>query len=177
MSWKRKYLTLRVDDDEGVGKAAISSEFIPLRTSSALRSFQAVGIQEGPRLSFGVSTRLQRVCPNETLEFNDGKNIWQIPPSVRATSPFLIHRPNTKKVSCSPPLDPSRHDMRLHASGPLHLPLPIRIHSRAQAQGPPPGSVPVLLLKRPTSMSRYQPRVRGALPLPGGPVSQVRGAR
>jgi cytochrome P450 len=35
--------------------------------------FQTAVIQEGLRLSFGVSTRLQRVASTEVLTFNDGK--------------------------------------------------------------------------------------------------------
>lgn len=45
-------------------------------------SAQTAVIQEGLRLAFGVSTRLQRVCPDETLTFDDGKTQWSIPPGV-----------------------------------------------------------------------------------------------
>jgi cytochrome P450 len=61
--------------------------------SPVLISFQTAVIQEGLRLSFGVTTRLQRVCLNETLEFNDGKKIWRIPPSVSAIFVSPIHPP------------------------------------------------------------------------------------
>ncbi|KAJ5046317.1 uncharacterized protein L3040_003564 [Drepanopeziza brunnea f. sp. 'multigermtubi'] len=36
-------------------------------------------IQEAIRLSYGVSTRLQRIAPDETLVFNDGQKDWYIP--------------------------------------------------------------------------------------------------
>jgi cytochrome P450 len=50
-------------------------------------------IQEGLRLSYGTSTRLQRSCPNETLTFNDGKKDWAIPPRtpVSMTSVLIHH--------------------------------------------------------------------------------------
>jgi len=45
------------------------------------------------RLSYGVSTRLQRIAPDETLIFNDGKKYWFIPPGtpVGMTSVFIHH--------------------------------------------------------------------------------------
>lgn len=36
-------------------------------------------VQEGLRLSCGVSSRLQRICPDEDLVFNDGGKDWHIP--------------------------------------------------------------------------------------------------
>lgn len=36
-------------------------------------------VQEGLRLSCGVSSRLQRICPDEDLVFPDGKRNWTIP--------------------------------------------------------------------------------------------------
>lgn len=49
-------------------------------------------IQECLRLSYGASTRLQRIAPDETLSFNDGKKEWLIPPGtpVGMTS-FIVH--------------------------------------------------------------------------------------
>lgn len=40
-------------------------------------------IQEGLRLSYGVSTRLARISPEKVMIFNDGKRDWHIPPGVR----------------------------------------------------------------------------------------------
>jgi hypothetical protein len=40
-------------------------------------------IQEGLRLSYGVSTRLARISPENVMIFNDGKKDWHIPPGVR----------------------------------------------------------------------------------------------
>lgn len=50
-------------------------------------------IQESIRLSYGVSTRLQRIAPDETLIFNDGKKDWCIPPGtpVGMTSVLIHH--------------------------------------------------------------------------------------
>lgn len=39
-------------------------------------------IQEGLRLSYGLSTRLPRVSPVDVMVFNDGKRNWHIPPGV-----------------------------------------------------------------------------------------------
>ncbi|KAF8250242.1 cytochrome P450 [Wilcoxina mikolae CBS 423.85] len=39
-------------------------------------------VQEGVRLSHAVTDRLQRICPDETLVFNDGKKDWHIPPGT-----------------------------------------------------------------------------------------------
>ncbi len=60
-------------------------------------------IQESIRLSYGVSTRLQRLAPDETLVFNDGKRDWHIPPGTPVgMSSALIHHdesvfPDSKK--------------------------------------------------------------------------------
>jgi cytochrome P450 len=50
-------------------------------------------IQEALRLSYGVSSRLQRVSPNEVMVFNDGEKNWEIPPGtpVGMTS-TLVHQ-------------------------------------------------------------------------------------
>lgn len=49
-------------------------------------------VQESIRLSYGVCSRLQRIAPDETLLFNDGKRDWHIPPGtpVGMTS-LLVH--------------------------------------------------------------------------------------
>lgn len=49
-------------------------------------------IQESLRLSYGASTRLPRIAPDETLVFNDGKKDWLIPPGtpVGMTS-YIVH--------------------------------------------------------------------------------------
>lgn len=39
-------------------------------------------IQEGLRLSYGVSHRLPRIAPSETLRFVSGDTTWEIPPGV-----------------------------------------------------------------------------------------------
>jgi cytochrome P450 len=51
--------------------------------------------QESLRLSYGVSCRLQRICPDEVLMFNDGKRDWAIPPGtpVSMTSVLIHHNP------------------------------------------------------------------------------------
>ncbi|KAG4418059.1 hypothetical protein IFR04_008796 [Cadophora malorum] len=53
-------------------------------------------VQECIRLSYGVCTRLQRIAPDETLVFNDGKKDWFIPPGtpVGMTS-VLVHHDET----------------------------------------------------------------------------------
>ncbi|KAF4630224.1 hypothetical protein G7Y89_g7918 [Cudoniella acicularis] len=45
-------------------------------------------IQEGLRLSYGVSTRLPRVSPVDVMVFNDGKKDWHIPAGMTS---YLIH--------------------------------------------------------------------------------------
>jgi cytochrome P450 len=48
-------------------------------------------IQEGLRLSYGVSGRLQRISPENPLVFNDGKKDWVIPARVRSHQlPFFF---------------------------------------------------------------------------------------
>ncbi|KAL2060745.1 hypothetical protein VTL71DRAFT_9387, partial [Oculimacula yallundae] len=60
-------------------------------------------VQECIRLSYGVCTRLQRIAPDETLTFNDGKQDWYIPPGtpVGMTSVLVHHDesvfPDSKK--------------------------------------------------------------------------------
>jgi Cytochrome P450 len=48
-------------------------------------------IQEGLRLSYGLSTRLARVSPDEVLVFKDGVKEWEIPPGVSSTHPISVH--------------------------------------------------------------------------------------
>jgi cytochrome P450 len=49
-------------------------------------------VQEGLRLSCGVSSRLQRICPDEDLVFNDGMKDWIIPRGTPASmTGTLIH--------------------------------------------------------------------------------------
>jgi cytochrome P450 len=50
-------------------------------------------VQEAIRLSYGVTTRLPRIAPDETLVFNDGKKDWYIPPgtAVSMTSVQIHH--------------------------------------------------------------------------------------
>jgi len=44
--------------------------------------FLTACIQEGLRLSYGLSTRLARVSPDNVMIFNDGEKDWHIPPGV-----------------------------------------------------------------------------------------------
>lgn len=45
-------------------------------------------IQEGLRLGYGVATRLQRVAPNEALQYKD----WVIPPGTSTgMTAVLVH--------------------------------------------------------------------------------------
>lgn len=55
-----------------------SGAYVPLATLEQLPYLTAC-VQEGLRLSCGVSSRLQRVCPDEQLVFKDGKKEWIIP--------------------------------------------------------------------------------------------------
>lgn len=50
-------------------------------------------VQECIRLSYGVSSRLQRIAPDETLIFNDGTKDWSIPPGtpISMTSVLVHH--------------------------------------------------------------------------------------
>jgi len=47
-------------------------------------------IQEGLRLSYGVSTRLQRISPEKVMTFNDGEQDWHIPPGVSSQQWMLF---------------------------------------------------------------------------------------
>ncbi|ERF76666.1 hypothetical protein EPUS_09342 [Endocarpon pusillum Z07020] len=50
-------------------------------------------VQEGVRLSHAISHRLHRICPDETLVFNDGHREWRIPPGtpLSMTSNLVHH--------------------------------------------------------------------------------------
>jgi len=78
----------------------------PLPTLEALPYLTAV-VKEGLRLSYGVSTRLQRIDPNNSIVFTDrdtGK-CWNIPPGTPvASTSVLIHNdesiyPESKRFS------------------------------------------------------------------------------
>jgi hypothetical protein len=56
-------------------------EVIPLAALEQLPYLTAC-IQEGLRLSYGVSSRLQRISPDKVMLFNDGKKNWEIPAGV-----------------------------------------------------------------------------------------------
>ena len=60
----------------------IRKETAVLKRLTCAPLLQTSVIQEGLRLAFGVSTRLQRVCPDEVLQFDDGKTQWKIPAGV-----------------------------------------------------------------------------------------------
>lgn len=70
------------------------SQKVPLAVLEQL-PFLTACIQESLRLSYGVSCRLQRICPNESLLFNDGKMDWHIPAGtpVSMTSVLMHHNP------------------------------------------------------------------------------------
>lgn len=70
------------------------SQQVPLAVLEQLPYLTAC-IQESLRLSYGVSCRLQRICPDEVLIFNDGKVDWTIPPGtpVSMTSVLIHHNP------------------------------------------------------------------------------------
>jgi len=53
-------------------------------------------IQEGLRLSYGVSTRLARISPDSVMIFNDGKKDWHIPPGTPTSmTSYLMHHNQT----------------------------------------------------------------------------------
>jgi cytochrome P450 len=83
--------TLRRLKDELRTEIPQISQRVPLSVLEQLPYLTAC-IQESLRLSYGVSCRLQRICPDEVLIFNDGKVDWPIPPGtpVSMTS-LLIH--------------------------------------------------------------------------------------
>lgn len=49
-------------------------------------------VQESIRLSYGVSTRIQRIAPDETMVFKDSKKDWYIPPGTPVgMTAVLVH--------------------------------------------------------------------------------------
>jgi cytochrome P450 len=73
---------------------AMKSSAEPISLASLERLPYLTGcVQESIRLSYGVSTRLQRIAPDETLVFNDGKKDFYIPPGtpVGMTSVLIHH--------------------------------------------------------------------------------------
>jgi cytochrome P450 len=60
-----------------------------LTTSTELEQlpYLTAVLQEGLRLAYGVSHRLPRIAPTETLSFTDGGKTWLIPPGVGVPSP------------------------------------------------------------------------------------------
>lgn len=71
-----------------------------LRKSNATTSteleqlpYMTAVVQEGLRLAYGVSHRLPRIAPNETLTLTDGKKTWLIPPGVGHLSLFSFWIP------------------------------------------------------------------------------------
>jgi cytochrome P450 len=68
-----------------------ANAYVPLSTLEQLPYLTAC-VQEGLRLSCGVSSRLQRVCPDEDLIFRDGKKRWVIPRNTPvAMTSLLLH--------------------------------------------------------------------------------------
>jgi cytochrome P450 len=89
---KAELATAMESSTEPIGLAAL--EQLPYLTGC---------VQESIRLSYGVSTRLQRIAPDETLVFSDGKKDWYIPPGtpVGMTCALVHHDesvfPNSKQ--------------------------------------------------------------------------------
>jgi cytochrome P450 len=71
-------------------------KYLPLSALEQL-PYLTTCIQEGLRLSCSVSSRLQRICPDEDLIFNDGKKQWSIPRGtlVGMTSTIVHYDPST----------------------------------------------------------------------------------
>jgi len=84
--------TLRRLKYELQGAIPDASQYTPLPVLEQL-PFLTACVQECLRLSYGVSCRLQRICPGEVLVFNDGKVDWPIPAGtpISMTS-VLIHQ-------------------------------------------------------------------------------------
>ena len=78
-----------------------SSSMPPLQVLEQL-PYMTACIKEALRLSYGVSSRIERIAPSETLIFNDGKRVWKIPPGtpIGMTSTLMHHNesifPNSK---------------------------------------------------------------------------------
>lgn len=84
--------TLRKLKDEL--RTVLQGPFSPITLSTLEKLPYLTGcVQECTRLSYGVSTRLQRIAPDETLTFDDGKKDWLIPAGtpVGMTSFFVHH--------------------------------------------------------------------------------------
>jgi hypothetical protein len=98
-------------------------------------------VQEGLRLGLGVSHRLPRIAPDETLTLVDGEKTWLIPPGVGRLLAF-----NSSAVLTSFVTDPSLHVRRSSASKPQNLPLSTRISARTLDQQSLFTSLPCLVL-------------------------------
>jgi cytochrome P450 len=61
------------------------NQLVRLETLESLPYLKAC-IQEGLRLGYGNSSRLQRSCPDKDIVFNDGEKDWYIPPGVSLLS-------------------------------------------------------------------------------------------
>lgn len=69
---------LRQELEEAIPDISVQA---PLLTLEKLPYLSAC-IQEGLRLSYGVSMRLHRICPNKVMLFSDGTKTWEIPPGA-----------------------------------------------------------------------------------------------
>ncbi|KAJ9660877.1 hypothetical protein H2201_006769 [Coniosporium apollinis] len=67
----------------------IAEESVPWKRLEKLPYLTAV-IQEGLRLSFGVTSRLVRTCPEETVRYESKGKLWEIPPGtpISTTGPL-----------------------------------------------------------------------------------------
>jgi cytochrome P450 len=82
---------------------------VPVERLEQLPYLSAV-IQEGLRLSYGLSTRLPRVSPVDVMVFNDGKREWHIPPGVRVEKLIFVNWGEYLEVA-NPILDSNKHDV------------------------------------------------------------------
>jgi cytochrome P450 len=83
---------------------------VPLEKLEQLPYLCAI-IQEGLRLSYGLSTRLPRVSPVDVMVFNDGQRDWNIPPGVCINQPpfFLLAMYIIEHANAV--LDSNKHDI------------------------------------------------------------------
>ncbi len=73
------------------------------------------------RLSYGVSTRLPRIAPDQALQYKQ----WSIPVGVSLRPHF------TSSTTINVSLDPRRHDQRVNAPQRNQLPRFLQLYPRA----------------------------------------------
>lgn len=111
-------------------------------------------VSEGLRLSFGLSTRLQRVSPDQALVYKQ----WTIPPGV-SSSHLTSCLPNLVISTELTSPDSSRHDFRPHPSQPYYISKPAHFQSRSLARESSPLALPRELFSRLKGMPGNKPRV------------------